>query len=469
MKKIAQILSVCFLVAFAACSSSSSGGSASGLNGATEVRGTVYAPNGTDPISGAVVYIDDTASSISKVTKNKGVVTRTITATCDEGEVTCEDPSGTVCGSTCTCADGTYVLGTTDCDTSATTITFCKGAQCGTADLDCDDPDNCVANISGASSGANAISIAVVTGAYDQIENVLAKLGYGDVDEAGSLVVGTETFDIYTCGGLTDYEISLLDNADDYQTCNTLFDSADVMDDYDIIFINCGADQSLDAAVSGSLIKAHSHAVSRDFTETQVDNIQAYVNNGGRLYVTDRSYDFIEQSFPNFMKFKDDPDDAATPGNYNEAWDGDDGIVSNATINDPGLISWITSSAITTNTIDFDDAPGNSCDTTVNGNSGSDNLLSEDTIRIGDFLAGWAAMDTVHDGEDTFVWIEGNVSVGSVESERPLTASKVEGDGCIIYSSYHTAETCPTTGFWPQERVLQYLVFEAAGSCVPAD
>jgi hypothetical protein len=96
------------------------------------------------------------------------------------------------------------------------------------------------------------------------------------------------------------------------------------------------------------------------------------------------------------------------------------------------------------------------------GSSGSSGTTL--TITIGDFLTGWVVMDGAHTGVDIDpkIWITGPVSYtgsgGTVD--EPLTVTREEGDGRILYTSYHTAHSCPTTGFWPQERILQYLVFK---------
>jgi hypothetical protein len=38
----------------------------------------------------------------------------------------------------------------------------------------------------------------------------------------------------------------------------------------------------------------------------------------------------------------------------------------------------------------------------------------------------------------------------------PLVITFELGDqgGRVLFTSYHTSEACPSTGFWPQERVL---------------
>lgn len=481
MKNLLLFLSLSFaFVLFNSCGSSSSsdGDEGSGLGDATEVTGTALAPNGTDPVSGATVFIEGSSASSLKRS-----VSHIVQATCDGETVECDDPTEDSCATTCTCSDGTYTLDVTSCSDDSTTIQWCKGSICGSATLDCaDNPTSCTANIVGSTTSGSTANIAVVTGAFDEIENVLAKLGFGEVDGEGLLEIGSEDFDIYKCGGGrdTDYEVEDPDEAT-YKPCSELFSSVDTMNDYDIIFINCGASESPE---SSSLIKAlvesggtyyahsQSHQLTKALSSDTISNIQDYVDGGGRLYVTDWAYDYIEQSHPSFMKFEGDPDSSSTAGDQDDAQLGTSGITSEATINNDGMSDWIQESSITTNTIDDSSTPGESCDTTAGGNSGSDNLNSDGTIRIGDFLPAWAVMESVHSdvSPEPFIWIEGLVSfTGSSSTTRPLTVSQEVGDnnGCILYSSYHTSHSCPTTGFWPQERILQYLIFETAGSCTP--
>jgi hypothetical protein len=446
------------------------GGGGSGLGGATEVTGTALAANGTDPIAGATVFIPGSGAALT-ASGSKAIVN----ATCDGAAVECADPPVGSCASVCTCADGSYTLDTTDCPADSTTIRYCKGAFCGEATLDCaGNPDACTANIVGSTSAGSTANIAVVTGAFDEIENVLAKLGFGTVDSTGRLNVGSESFDIYLGGGSLDFD----PEAAGYPASSALFGSLAAMQDYDIIFINCGTNEDpAEAAALSALVATHGKeeahalyhvaglkAVSADLAS----RIRSYVEGGGSIFATDLAYDFVEQSVPEFMNFEGDGSDVATAETPDVAQTGLSGITSDATVQDGTMSAWLEGR--TSNTIDTADSPGFSCATTVNGSTTSLLDASADTIRIGDFLSGWGVMEAKHSGigADTFVWIQGPVDFGATtDTVRPLTATRRVGDGCVLYSSYHTSHSCPTEGFWPQERVLQYLVFETAGACVP--
>ena len=205
-----------------------------------------------------------------------------------------------------------------------------------------------------------------------------------------------------------------------------------------LIFINC------DEFVLGDELDTD--------TSTKIANLRSYVLAGGKLYVTDLSYDYVEQAFPEFVNFKDGGSgtSAETAG---AAEDGSNSFFDeNATVEVAALGTWLDGRTVNTGNNETDCST-----TTVNGTTGARN--TDGSIFIGDFLSGWAMMDGAEAGATITTWITGT----DVDSQdRPLTVTFDAGSsgGRVLYSSYHTSESCPTTGFWPQERVLQYLVFE---------
>lgn len=504
-----RLLSVSFLAVVLVLSTSAGcGGSGSssstGLGSDVQtVTGTVFAPNGTDPIAGATVYIPSGMANLATPTSGLNAVTKVnVEATCSGSAVTCSAPASTALCSTCSCADGAYTLDVSGCSaSSATTIKYQKGAMvasipfssaCTTTSTTCAIIDTVsrfpTAAEAAADDEAEALNIAVVTGEWDDIQDVLAKLGYGTLDEDNHLEIGSESGITLYRGGDSDLDSDLAAVSETtYPEASSLFSDATTMQTYDIIFINCGASELVAATTVATenlpipesakrLSHAEYHAMRKSFAgkselsfaidSTVIANIQTYVNNGGKLYVTDWAYDFVEQAFPDFMDFEGGGDGDATTAETSDAaqvGDSEDAnannLVSNATINDATMKAWL--SGRSSNTLDSDYAPSRGlCATTANGNTSS--LNSDETVRIGDFLSSWSVMKEIHDS-DTTVLVEGTVyySSGSTAT-RPLTVSRSVGTngGKILYSSYHSAHTCPTTGFWPQERILQYLVFE---------
>lgn len=284
-------------------------------------------------------------------------------------------------------------------------------------------------------------NMAVVTGAYDDIQNVLAKLGYGDVTGEGELDMEGD-FDFDMIDGTNELDDEAFTNFED------LVADIDLLNQYDILFINCGnSDESLS-------------------TDPEVlANLQEYVDNGGKLYVTDWSYMFIEQSFPDFMDFVgggDDPETGETP--ITSAKIGTGGITSDATVEDATMAEWLDH--VTVNEGDIEEDCYTLDEELANAHDGARN--EDGTVTIGDFLSAWVVMQGIHDGvtEEPTIWLTGPVDYYdpdtflSSQADVPLSVTRSQGEGEILYSSYHTAHSCPTQGFWPQERVLQYLVFE---------
>jgi hypothetical protein len=394
------------------------------------------------------------------------------TITDDEGE-TCEDiASGleNVVATDCTDAEGDYDFGALECGTEFTLFAK-KGSfmlniditvNCEDTDEDEDYTDEIVElddiefdedcglsdeydadiNPEDDPGAAYAVSdscdfdianMAVITGEFDQIENVLAKLGYGEIDASGRFDV-TQPYDftiVDGTGALSDEEFM---NVDEFLT------DADLMSEYDIIFINCGIDES---SLAGNV-------------DVQT-NLMTYVSDGGKLYVTDWSYGFLENTFPWFINFYQGGEDHEHAETYGEALEGTGGITVDADVKDSVLADWLDHVAVNNgslkNTCQIDESD-------VDATVGARNI--DGTITIGGFLDGWALAQGKHEGfsEDVTVHLKGIVSGQDGVADYPLTLSTDFGDGKLLYSSYHTAHDCPTTGFWPQERVLQYLVFE---------
>ena len=268
--------------------------------------------------------------------------------------------------------------------------------------------------------------MAVVTGHYDRMQNVLAKLGFGEIDSFGNLVLGTEKFDLYDGDGSLDSS---------YPDFDTIFndgdgDSKPDIHNYDIVFINC--ETSYENLLSDS---------------SRVQILREYVRNGGRLYVTDRSYDFIERVFPEFIDFYlSDYTPEADPETMNAAQQGNGGITTEADVKDNMLKEWLK----VVSCVDTMDNPVE-C---VNPSTGK--------VQIGGFASDWAVMNGPHTSKasEVKIWVEGPVEFGyPIDSGiKPLTASFPFGSGKVLFTSYHT-EAANITGLLPQERILQYLVF----------
>lgn len=397
---------------------------------ATTLSGVVKAPNGIDPVPGALVYVPREVTEFP-------------------GEVRCE-----VCSSitdnalvaTTTNDDGSFTLGplpTAENQPPGTPVNIV--AQIGRfrrlASITIDTP--CGANtagpndleLPGRNDGYNNIpSIAVGTGDYDVMECVLLKLGL----EQGS-------FDLYNgindlLGGGTPNAVGNLD---------VLLQNLSTMKQYNIIFLNC-ANDTYENLLSNPTIKS---------------NIDEYVSSGGRLYVTDWSYDYIEQvdSFSPIIDFGPDSS-GGTPEAMNAGAIGTAGITTEALVMDDGMRRWLEAvEAVTGETV----------------------FSSPGRVHIEHFLAGWVMQLMVQSADNVVVWLTGQVEGDGASGDLPLTTTFDHNQcGRVLYSSYHTLgrpdppifgtpdytfpNYCASGPLSPQERVLEYLIWHIA-DCIAID
>jgi hypothetical protein len=265
--------------------------------------------------------------------------------------------------------------------------------------------------------------IAVATGDFDKMECVLRKMGLAD-----------GTFDLYEAASSRKSPKTL-------PSFKNLVADLNKMKSYNIIFINCTAN-TFEKELANATIRK---------------NLNDYVNAGGRLYVTDWSYDWIEQVEP-FSPFIDFEPGASpnTPEPLNAAALGADGLKVTAKIKDPQMAQWLTA------------FPG---------------AISGGNSHIEHFLINWVIMHKL--GQGTKLWVEGSIksSSGSLTGTRPLTVTfNFKNCGKVLYSSYHTEGRedesviapkafpayCGGT-FSPQDRILEYLIFDIASCIKPVE
>jgi hypothetical protein len=211
------------------------------------------------------------------------------------------------------------------------------------------------------------------------------------------------------------------------------------MKQYNIIFINCTAN-TFETELSKQLVRK---------------NIGDYIQAGGRLYVTDWSYDWVEQvePFSPFIDFEPGPS-SNTPEAANKAALGADGLKVSATVKDQLMKDWLAN------------FPG-----AINAGHSS----------IDHFLINWVMIHKL--GANTKLWVEGPVQSqdGTIKGTKPLTVTfNFKNCGKILYSSYHTEgrddEVLPTAfpqycggAFSPQDRILEFLIFDIASCIKPPD
>jgi hypothetical protein len=392
----------------------------------TTVRGRVLMPNGIDPVPQALVYVP------REVTEFPDTVQCEI----------CDQITDIAIVSTQTADDGSFVLGPIPTAENQQPgfpvqlvaqkgrfrrlIEFTIDAPCG---------ENVAANndfeLPGRTAGFDNIpNIAVATGDYDQMECVLLKLGI----EQGA-------FDLY------DGIDSIFGGGGTQGKLDALILDLDKMKSYNVIFINCSGNE-FESILTQPAAR---------------NNIRDYVQSGGRLYVTDWSYDYIEQvpEFASIIDFGPGPDgNPGQPEPMNAGAMGEGGIETDATVLEDGLRRWLEAVEAVTGETDVIDDQGR--------------------VHIKHFLVSWVMQVAVPVADNVKVWLEGPVSGGTYTNETlPLTTTFDYADcGRVLYSSYHTEggggalgdfpSYCASGDLTPQERVLEYLILHIA-DCITVD
>ena len=286
--------------------------------------------------------------------------------------------------------------------------------------------------------------IAIATGSFDDLEDVIGKMGIGGVDGEHLFTEGpgSDRIDFYANGGRTDVPRMRGNLAQ-------LVADRDRLMQYHIIFIPCSGSANTGALQNPDVLR----------------NLQAYVAEGGKLYVTDWSGEWHDNVFPAFVKLEGSSED--TPP---EAFDAGDLSTRDDDSWDPSL---------------FGDANGSLYDA-EDAEAADDDLrqwldgqlapVAESSsvmpVDASNFLAAdnWnTILDTpdvpIGVGDEGTVygkakaWVIGTSSYGPGR-KTPLTVTyEPTGCGRVLFTTYHTTPDAHA-GLVPQERVLLYLVME---------
>lgn len=255
--------------------------------------------------------------------------------------------------------------------------------------------------------------IAVVRGSWDEIEQVLVNIGLVNP------LTNQPAFDIVP-GKTSDYRLSEPTQgahnhggAVAYRNANSLpanvtFTFYDLLHDttllnsYDVIFLNCGARETY-------------------VTDTvAMNNLKAYVQNGGILYATDYMYKYIKVMFEEsqYLTF-------STPEKAGNS------LVANATILNSDLAAWLTNQDINV----------------------------DPTVQINGFLSAWQMVDT-HNATNVTSWLSAQSVTYSntVYTNKSLAFTFQYGSGGVFYSSFHTHGNDPSEATIAQ--MMNYFIFE---------
>jgi hypothetical protein len=367
----------------------------------SNLTGRVFAPNGTLPISGALVY--STFGGIDSIPE------QSFCQSCVQ-----LDPS---IAWTLTEADGTFNLPAHSGKDVKLVVQKGQFRRVTTIDIA---PGTSAVPVQYSTLPANwnpgagewIPKMAVVQGTWDSIQDVLAKIGLGEIDIYGSLEVGSEKFDFLQTN----------------EEAEQLLDNLEEMKKYHIIFMPCGA------------FEKFGNSRGSDFVSDQrIENIREYIRGGGKWYVTDWTNEFLYAPFPDYQTF------TRTPGGQTDL----DEYESRGIIVDDNLLHWL--SALPP---EFHD-PGDGLPTLADLPEVQliDNWSAvESTPEI---LATDSAGNTVNVGH--YTWVEA-VAGGPYEPNL-MTITAPFSCGKMMFSTFHTAEY-PHLGIAPQELILIYLILE---------
>lgn len=366
-----------------AASSGGSGGAGGSLVGGiggleqpeavAHLTGKVLAPEGTIPISGALLYLTSTPPP--------NIPGQTY---CDECVALDASTAHTF-----SAADGTFTLPAYELGEQ--TLVVQKGQFRRVRSVNVAEGTQAIpaepTTLPGASNPAGGDTIpkmAVVVGAWDSIEDSLTKLGMqpGSVELASASLLG---------------------------------DVAQ-MKQHHIVFVPCSFSDGVDCNTSPIVDPTVQNAV-RDFVGT-----------GGKLYVTDYSYDFVRQVWPDHVDWVGQTasfGSACMTGSYDAP----------AQVEDADMQAWLAAQGLTSFELE----------------------------------ANWTMIDKVNtvpttdaDGNPIMltpkVWVSAQTPSSGV---RPATISFESGCGRVLFSTYHT-EGNAGGSLLAQEKALLYVLLEVS-------
>ena len=312
-------------------------------------------------------------------------------------------------------------------------------------------------------NGDEIPNIVIGTGRFDPIEDIFAKLRMGPITSTFYFDYHEYMEDPSAWGVqlMVYQQPRVLDDNDEELVAP---DFLDLLSDFDemrkqhILFAPCA-----EVSRYGTLLTS----------EAVRTNIVEYVNEGGKLYVTDYAYDLIEQTFPEYIDFRK-PDDDQNGNADGHIGDPDYmGIATYGTLRyqshnraiDPVLGSWLIAveasedgklmtegNWVNINRVD-----------TVQQCCNSDGDLVD--VAPGVVMSGPNFIERTFgaDGPSHDNWDD----AAEDGANHPHTIRFTYGCGEAMYSTYHTVEDAErSANMHPQELVLLYLILEI-GECNP--
>jgi hypothetical protein len=392
-------------------------------NGAsTTITGVITAPNGHDPVANAFAYVPLTTNPFPA------------TVACE----LCNMPVDAAAASATTDATGHFTLDLANVPAAATVqLTVNIGRFRRTTSIDV---TACAATaasatattLPGKSASADDIpKIAVATGNKDQLDIVLAAMGLDaqqgfDCFEGRASASSAVTSPCGMRGTL--------------QPIETLLKNEATLEQYNLLFLSCAPGKFK------ALAAADQQAIAA--------NLQTWTQKGGRLFVTDNSYDYIAQAFPSAATFLNGNAtvDAANAG-YGTSGAG---ATYTGVVNDATLAAWLTAVGAL--------------------------AAGSNSVMLTGYLNKWSVIQSLPmstsdlvDATNAQAYPTPTATTPGPAMSYPQTirfdvdgAGSTQACGRAIYTSYHTLPTTTSpdpTQLVPQERILEYLMLEA-GACV---
>lgn len=274
--------------------------------------------------------------------------------------------------------------------------------------------------------------IAIVVGAYEKKMNVMFE------------ALGFTYNNDHLAGISTDGDIM---HPFDPTEADLLVEDPVELAKYNVIIVTCGA------------------TINSIFDSSSRNNLIQWVRNGGKLYVDDFSYDWVEQAWPEFLSwYVETPDEGGTSGVC-----GDGGSEGNGACNnwsqystagyseDPGLSSWLTLPEV---------HQGSPVEL-----EGAWDILHE--VSPGPVGECPEVAPECHDNVlylPPKVWMRGNAPGN--HSNNPMTVSWNHWCGKVLYTVYHThsegyTEDPKAYELLVQEKIMMYLIMEIQTCTVP--
>lgn len=313
--------------------------------GSGSVDGRVCAPDGTTWLSDATVFVEDA-----------------------DGNRIAQDSTD---------SEGRYTL--VGVPPGAQVVHITKGSFSATVDVTVSDGQTAVVPEEQCSLIAPDVRIAVVTGDWDRVQDVLAGIG---VDAAN----------ITTYDGTGAWSGELLE------------DFA-VLSQYDIIFLNCGVNDSGFRVATETFV----NTIARD-------NLRQFVTEGGSVYASDWAYAIVERAWSDSIEF------AGADEAFGGSKIGRTATAIPGSISDPQLAA----------------AMGNA------------------DIELHYPLAAWVPMTSVAQGVTVYIRGDAPLNDNTTLTNVPHTVGFNAGAGRVIYTSFHQEPGISEA----QERVLDFLMFE---------